>query len=231
MNAYDVYKIYLTVKAHMNTMKFDLKKIASTKCSVEAFNKRNDGYMFKKIGERLNNSDEVRQYFIANFLKDPKFWIGNDGWDAYFRMLGRLASLDRTIAEDLDNILELIASRGISFDDLIRYVPGKHPGLMRLFLSEIISPEAASMLFMGLRLDKMWDNSPLIQDHIYIQMKMKLIKYGLLLDVNKMMLACQPQIIALVSTKPLHEAKTEVQLSIREPSRISPEGRIEDFTH
>ena len=68
MSAFDVYSIYLGVKTHFTSKKYDYFRYEGrTRTSEEKFNKRNDRYFFEKLSKKFTK-EEIEQYFVSNFL-------------------------------------------------------------------------------------------------------------------------------------------------------------------
>ena len=79
MSPYDVYTTYLAMKKHFTDAKFDFFRYnGKTRASIAAFNKRRDKYFFERMSRKLSD-DEVKMYFIANFIatENPSaVWVG-----------------------------------------------------------------------------------------------------------------------------------------------------------
>ena len=75
MEALDAYKTYVALKNHFTQSKYDYfkynKKVTVT---ADSFYKRRDKIFFAKLGNRKDQY--LEEFLVANFLKDPKIWIG-----------------------------------------------------------------------------------------------------------------------------------------------------------
>ena len=80
MTPIEVYKTYLAFKNHFTKKNYDyFKYCGKTNASKDAFNKRKDRYFFERMS-RKKNDEEIRHYFLANFVEcgDPDaLWIGD----------------------------------------------------------------------------------------------------------------------------------------------------------
>ena len=79
MSPFDCYQTYLSLKNHFTKERYDFFQYGGrTRASMSAFNKRKDKYWFEKMS-RQRADDEIRDYFIANFIASDtpeKIWIG-----------------------------------------------------------------------------------------------------------------------------------------------------------
>lgn len=69
-----VYRFYLAIKLHFSKENFNVFEQKGTKCSLEAFHKRNDCQMFEMIGKKFDNHQTLIQFIVANIA------IGFDGF-------------------------------------------------------------------------------------------------------------------------------------------------------
>ena len=75
MDAFDAYKIYIALKSHFNS-DYDFNKYhGKTSVTLDSFLKRSDRSFFGRVGRKYK--DDTKQFFISNFISDPKGWIGN----------------------------------------------------------------------------------------------------------------------------------------------------------
>ena len=84
---FEVYKTYLAVKLHFTSKSYDYHKYGGKiNCKLDTFTKRNDRYFFHKLSIKYKQ-EEILDFFVSNFIKDEKKWIGsllqNDGQDIY----------------------------------------------------------------------------------------------------------------------------------------------------
>ena len=72
MQPIDVYLTYCAMKAHFSTGDYDFSKYdGKSKVSRESFWKRNDRIFFVKLSRKYNDT-EIKEYLLANFVKDSK---------------------------------------------------------------------------------------------------------------------------------------------------------------
>lgn len=132
-----VYKNYVPLKLFFEN-RFDLSKYGynSINVSRETFLKRKDRRFFSIIAKRLNNEQEAREYFIAQFLynsEEKSYWIGNfcseTAESAYKYHMTVLKGGEKRIRKEFEKILEmktlseivdLVLSRKLSYNVLVR---------------------------------------------------------------------------------------------------------------
>jgi len=158
---FDVYKIYLAVKLHFTSKKYDYYKYdGKVNCKLETFTKRNDRYFFHKLSKQYEQTD-ILDFFVANFASDSKGWIGNllqrDGRDVYLDFKKRKEAFAYHFRNDLVRINNDFMSNNLSFDDGFVCRNGQHPRLLRLLLQKRISLQTTIVLDHFLSFSKNWD--------------------------------------------------------------------------
>ena len=69
MTPFDTYKIYLAMKSHFTREKYDYFQYGGkTNASLDSFYKRKDRYFFEKTSRKYPD-EEVKQFFVANFVE------------------------------------------------------------------------------------------------------------------------------------------------------------------
>jgi len=161
--AYDgfkVYKIYLAVKLHFTT-KYDYTQYGGkVNATLESFTKRKDRYFFHKLSKKYAEN-EILDFFIANFTKDSKGWIGNlldkDGESVYLDYKKRKDAFEYHFKSDCILVRDDFVSRGISFDDGLRVHGGQHPRLLQLFLQKKLGLQTLIIMDRFISFTKTWD--------------------------------------------------------------------------
>lgn len=183
MTAIDVYKTYLAFKQHFTKSNYDFfKYCGKSKASVQAFNKRKDRYFFEKMS-RQKNDEEIKQYFLANFVEcdDPqKLWIGEIiqcGDENHTTWMKRVQSLSYKFKEDVSILFE-----DQDFDLIFSAKNGKHPIILRKLHAKTICLETFVILDMILRFCKDFDR--ILLDPIWEFQSMKVQKYAPFLNID-----------------------------------------------
>ena len=126
MTPIEVYKTYLAFKNHFTKPNYDyFQYCGKSRASKESFNKRKDRYFFERMS-RQKSDDEIRQYFLANFVEcdDPsKLWIGEiieSGEKNYANWLKRSQSLFYLLRQRLKFLsIKLTSINYLKFMDLL----------------------------------------------------------------------------------------------------------------
>ena len=148
MSPYDVYTTYLAMKKHFTDAKFDFFRYnGKTRASVTAFNKRKDKYFFERMSRKLSD-DEVKMYFIANFVatENPSaVWVGEimqSGERHYKDLSKKYQSITYTFGQECSTLFEEYTLPQL-FD-----ISRGHPPIIKRYLGGDISIETLTILDM-----------------------------------------------------------------------------------
>jgi hypothetical protein len=68
MNGLQAYKLYQAIKLHFTTVKYNVFETRGIiRCSQEAFEERNDQYLFERLARTFKESDYIK-YIASNFI-------------------------------------------------------------------------------------------------------------------------------------------------------------------
>ena len=179
MEAYDAYKIYHALKLHF-TSNYDYTKYnGKANVSVDSFLKRKDRPFFGRVARRYK--DDTKDFFISNFIVNPKGWVGNFNDENYLNWKKRNQSLKYNYKSELAELFHKVES----FDEIF-HSDGQHPLLLKQLMSKKTSIETVAILESLLGFCKRFDKQ--IQETIVWPDRKKLIiNYSNLLtnDVNE----------------------------------------------
>ena len=83
MEAFDAYKIYMALKAHFNS-DYDFNKYGGkTTVTKQSYLKRKDKFFFGRVARKYK--EQVKDFFISNFLVKEKGYIGSFNEDNYYK--------------------------------------------------------------------------------------------------------------------------------------------------
>ena len=180
---FDTYKAYLGLKNHFTKEKYDyVKYCGKSRASIESFYKRKDRFFFEKIS-RQKNDDEVKDFFVANFVScnDPQsLWVGEimrNGEDNYINWKRRTQSLSYVFKEEVENIFS-----GKDFDKMFEVKGTTHPQIIKEHLQENISLETLIILEKILGFKKNFDKK--LDDPVWKFLSMRMKKYNSFLNIN-----------------------------------------------
>lgn len=183
MTGFEVYKMYLALKNHFTKLDYDYVKYnGKTRASEKSFEGRNDVYFFKKLATKYS-SEEMLEYFVANFILDTKGYLRNFSADVYKRWKAHQESFTYKFKQDIDILLDDVGfPYEDNFDNLFKAEKGKHPILLRRYYGGEINLETLVIFNHCLnyvnRIDKV------LSDPMWKDTKFKITKYQPFLDID-----------------------------------------------
>lgn len=168
MTPFEAYTKYLALKSHFTSDYDYIKYAGKVKATVESFEGRRDIFQFKKLAKK---NKDVDKYLIANFFRDPNFWVGDVGSEeadkAFADMDRRWGSLSYLFSEEIkkiDNLKEWLA------------VGTQFPKLFMAYKRKKISPETINIMDDCINMYSYWEKR--IDDDVIFQPEInKLRKY------------------------------------------------------
>jgi hypothetical protein len=162
MDPFEVYKLYLALKLHFTTEKYDITKTrGAVKASEKAFLKRKDIIAMRKLA-RDYKKKEIIDLLVANFVSGDK-WGGmfdTRSAEVYKEWKARKARRDYQFEQDIELIKLEMEKESISNPFVAD--SGQHALVYRLYLGKKISIETLVLLD---KLFKMSDNG----DDIFLE--------------------------------------------------------------
>ena len=139
MEAYDAYKIYHALKLHF-TSDYDYNKYnGKANVSVDSFLKRNDRPFFGRVSRKYK--DDTKDFFISNFIVNPKGWVGNFNDENYLNWKKRNHSLKYNYKSELVELFHKVST----FDEIF-HNGSQHPLLLKQFMAKKLSIETVAIL-------------------------------------------------------------------------------------
>lgn len=142
MTSFEAFQLYSGLKLHFTTDSYDFVKYqGKTRVKPSSLETHRHKFFFEKLGRHEN----PKGLLIANFIKDPKAWIGSivseDGYRVYESWIARQRSLSYNFKKEMKEI-------GLqSLNEFLRVPPsGDHPLLLQIYIEGRISIE--NMLIM-----------------------------------------------------------------------------------
>lgn len=182
MTPYDVYTTYLAMKKHFTDVKYDFFRYnGKTRSSVSAFNKRRDKYFFERISRKLSD-DEIKLYFIANFVatdNPSSVWIGEiiqSGERNYQELSKKYQSITYTFSQECSDLFE---SRAL--DQVFDCTKG-HPPLLKMYLAGDLSVETVTILDLIFNYTKVFDKK--LVDPVWETVSLKIKKYKPFINID-----------------------------------------------
>ena len=198
MTGFEVYKMYLALKQHFTKDSYDYVKYrGKVSASERSFRDRRDRYFFDKLSVKYSDR-EVLNYFIANFINDPKGYIKSFSHTAYDDWKSYQESFLYKFRQDVHFLLcDYESPYQHKFDKIFQVETGVHPILLRRYYSGEIALETLVVFEHCLGYIKNFDNK--LSDPIWKDTKRKVEKYMPFLDID-----CQKyraEILTVIRTK------------------------------
>ena len=146
-NGYSAFALYNALKLHFSSPSYDYFKYhGTTNISESSFMNRKDKYSFYKLSRKYN-LEELKNYYVANFLEGDIRWIGTisgaDGEECYKKWKTRNESLTYRFEQD---IIFLFESSG----NFLHVDNGNYPYLLTMMLQGEVMIETVSRKIMEL---------------------------------------------------------------------------------
>ena len=178
MTGFEVYKVYLALKQHFTKQEYDYFKYhGKVRANENSFEQRRDRYFFKKLATRYP-SKEIIGYFVANFISDPKGYIGSFSKDIYTEWKIHQESFTYKFKQDVDLLLE---ETNNNFDNIFLST-GQHPPLLKSFYASEVDLETLVVFEHCIGYTKNLDK--VIKDPIWRETKKVIKKYDPFLDID-----------------------------------------------
>jgi len=179
MDAFDAYKLYLSLKSHFNNKTYDYFKYGGrTRASRTTFDKRPDKYFFHKLSKRK----DILEFLVSNFVYSSDKWVGdlvqNSESEKNLRQYQKYReSITYIFSNDLDKL-------DSSFDSNFVVVDGQHPELLKKVLRGTINIETFIILDDLIGFMSKWNRR--IEDNVvWPQLYLKCKKYRPFLEFDR----------------------------------------------
>ena len=178
MDAFNAFKIYMGLKAHFNS-DYDFTKYGGkTRASKSSYLKRKDKHFFGKVARKYG--DDTQDFFVSNFLKNEKGYIGEFNDRNFTDWKKRHQSLKYMFEQDMNLLLNQVTD----FNKLFTVENGQQPILFRNYLSQRINIETMIILNKLVNYQKDWDKQ-INENIIWPNHRNKLNNYDSLLTINQ----------------------------------------------
>jgi hypothetical protein len=165
MDGFKAYKYYMAVKLHFTSKKYNVFETRGhVKGTRDAFNARNDRYIFEKLGQKYDDR-EIIQFFVSNFAygNDTAIYGNSEADELYFEWQKRKQAITKTFIDDLANIMNMCDVHKFNKDTIFKSQDGDLPLLTSMFLSGKITIETMRMIDDIEPFVDSWENDPMIK--------------------------------------------------------------------
>lgn len=185
MTGFEVYKMYLALKLHFTTDRYDYFEFnGKVKASEKAFDKRKDAYFFKKFATKYDY-DTSLTYLVSNFVKEQFFYIKDLLSSNAEKNYLNWKKYNQSLAYNFANEIDILLSDEITFEELFKCERGKHPHILKKYFANQISIETLVILNFCVKYLPIFDK--VLSDPVWQELKNKILKYSpfLKLDIKK----------------------------------------------
>jgi hypothetical protein len=180
MEAIDTYLMYCALKAHFGKTDYDFVTYhGKTRIKRDSFYKRKDRGFFVKISKKYKTEENVKNYFVSNFIKDGKGYVSNFSDENYEEWKDKRANFYNQFTLEIGPFVE-------NFNPIFFIKDDEHPILLKEYLGKRVSLETLIILDELVEFTKTW-NKKLSEDYIWQDIKKLMNNYKrfLTLDKNK----------------------------------------------
>ena len=180
MEAIDTYLMYCALKAHFGKTDYDFVTYhGKTRIKRDSFYKRKDRGFFVKISKKYKTEENVKNYFVSNFIKDGKGYVSNFSDENYEEWKDKRANFYNQFTLEIRPFVK-------NFNPLFVIKDDEHPILLKEYLGKRVSLETLIILDELVEFTKTW-NKKLSEDYIWQDIKKLMNNYKrfLTLDKNK----------------------------------------------
>jgi hypothetical protein len=144
------YALWNSLKLHFTSDSYDYFKYnGKTNVSKQSFTTRKDKYQFYKLSRKYD-LEELRNFYIANFIAGNAEWVGNllqDGEDIYRKWQRTQQSLTHTFESDIIYLFDTVdGSEFMTRDDILKPIEGGWPMLITKLMKKKVSLESVCIL-------------------------------------------------------------------------------------
>lgn len=166
MDGFKAYKYYMAIKLHFTKDSFDVfKNRGNIKGTREAFNARNDRYIFEKLARKYPVDRDLIQFFVANFAygNDTAQYSYAESESNLLEWNKRKQSITKIFSDDCQKILMAAYKDKIKEANIFYFTSNTYPSILKLFLGGQISVETVRILDDSMQLITKWkENSSMV---------------------------------------------------------------------
>ena len=149
MDGFKAFKYYIAIKLHFTKESFDVfKNRGNVKGTREAFNARNDRYVFEKLARRYPVDKDIIQFYVANFAygNENMVYSVEEAESCLLEWNKRKQSITKIFADDCNKILMDSYKRKLKEPSIINFTLNQYPSILNLYLGKQISVETIKIL-------------------------------------------------------------------------------------
>jgi hypothetical protein len=149
MDGFKAYKYYIAIKLHFTKDNFDVfKNRGNVKGTRDAFNARNDRYMFEKLARKYPVDRDLIQFYVANFAygNDAAVYSYEEAESNLLEWNRRKQSITKIFTDDCNNILLDACKNKFKEESIFNLTNKGYSSILKLFLGKQISLESIRII-------------------------------------------------------------------------------------
>jgi hypothetical protein len=149
MDGFKAYRYYLAIKLHFTTDKFNVfENRGNVRGTREAFNARNDRYIFEKLATKHEDDKEIIQFFVSNFAygNDTAIYAGQEAEDNFLEWQKTKQSITKVFIDDLASMLMHVETNKLKHTAIFGFTENEYPVALKMFIGGKITIESLRIL-------------------------------------------------------------------------------------
>lgn len=149
MDGFKAYRYYLAIKLHFTTDKFNVfENRGNVRGTREAFNARNDRYIFEKLAVKHPDDKDIIQFFVSNFAytSDNAIYAGQEAEDNYIKWMKHKQSITKVFVDDLAAMLTHVEINKLKNNAIFEFTENEYPIALSMFIGGKISIETLRII-------------------------------------------------------------------------------------
>ncbi len=178
MEPIDVYLMYCAMKAHFSRKDYDfLTYKGKSRVPRNSFYKRKDRLFFVKLSKKYEDYDDIKNYFVANFITERNGYIANFNDKNYEIWKDRRSNFYDIFTEEIRPFVK-------DFNPIFKVKNSEHPFLLKEYLGKRVSLETLVILDELIGFSKNWERS-LAEDYMWYDINKLMKNYKRFLTIDK----------------------------------------------
>lgn len=164
------YRLYRTLKVQFSNRKYNMIRDGDWNLlptSESTYSKMKTKYTYDRLAKKYNLGD-LAGIMIISFSRNPDIWggdmSGEDAYDLYLKTLGKIERMRIVFKEEVNDLLRLSRSKGMTFRDLLKVDSGQ-PWIFKYVQQDVISYETMILLDSIFNFIDKYDT---MNDHVWV---------------------------------------------------------------
>ena len=177
MHAVDVYLMYCALKAHFSKSDYNYFKYeGKTRIKRDSFYKRKDRFFFVRLSKKYTEYEDIKNYLIANFIKEPTGYVAQFYDKIYEEWLYKKQNFYTIFTDEMRPLVN-------QFQPLFEIKSSTHPKLLQEYLGKRVSLETLIILNELVSYVDNWDKK-MTEDFIWKDLKKLMNNYKGFLTID-----------------------------------------------